>query len=336
MTQNDYLCRKIREMSIDEIRKVVDSEMRDFEPYFKAQLKSPNALLSVITNYILRRKGKQMRPMLVFLSAKATGGTSEASYAAATLIELLHTATLVHDDVVDETYQRRGQFSVNAIWNSKMAVLVGDFFLARGLDIALSTNQYDILRIVSDAVGEISEGELIQIEHANKLDITEETYFEVIRKKTATLIAACTKSGAYSAKASDEIIGKMHQFGLNLGIAFQIRDDIFDYEKSSLLGKPSGNDIKERKMTLPIIYALSQSQADERKRILKLIDKHCKEDKTAAEVIAFAQQHGGIEYARKMMLEYAQKAKDCLDSLPDSDAKTALAAIVDYNTKREK
>lgn len=323
-------------MTLDEIKRPIEKEMHDFEPFFRKQLKSPNSLLSVITNYLLRRKGKQMRPMLTFLSAKATGEISEATYAAATLIELLHTATLVHDDVVDETYQRRGQFSVNAIWNSKIAILVGDFFLARGLQISLETNQYDVLRIVSDAVGEISEGELYQIEHARKLDITEETYFDVIRKKTATLIAACTKSGAYSTKSSSEVVEAMYQYGMNLGIAFQIRDDIFDYEKSDLLGKPSGNDIKERKMTLPIIYALSRASKSESKKMMSLISNHYKEDETAVVATEFVRRYGGLDYSRQKMMEYADRAKHCLDILAESDAKQSLIAIVDYNTSRKK
>ena len=323
-------------MSIDTIKRPIEKEMNDFEPFFRKQLQSPNALLSVITNYLLRRKGKQMRPMLVFLSAKATGTVSEASFSAAALIELLHTATLVHDDVVDETYQRRGQFSVNAIWNSKIAVLVGDYFLARGLQVSLDTRQYEILRIVSDAVREISEGELVQIEHARKLDITEQIYYEVIRKKTATLIAACTKAGAYSSGAAPDVVEALYNYGSNLGIAFQIRDDIFDYEKSDILGKPSGNDIKERKMTLPIIYALSVAPTSERRRMMSLISAHYKEDKTAAEATNFVSKYGGIEYARQKMTEFADKAKKCLALLPDSEAKQSLIDIVDYNTSRKK
>lgn len=322
--------------NITEIKQPIANEMVEFEPYFKSALKSPYYLLTLVTNYILRRKGKQMRPMLVFLSAKASGTISDSTYAAATLIELLHTATLVHDDVVDETYQRRGQWSVNALWNSKIAILVGDFFLARGLKIALDGNHYDILRIVSDAVSEISEGELIQIEHARKLDITEESYFEVIRKKTATLIAACTKAGAFASGANQEYIDALYNYGLNLGIAFQIRDDIFDYEKSNLLGKPSGNDIKERKLTLPIIYALNNAPNDEAKEMRKQIRRHYKEDKTAKRATDFVVKHGGLDYSTKKMIEYSQKAKDSLSILPETDAKKALIALIDYNIERKK
>lgn len=319
-----------------EIKQPITDEMAAFEPYFKNALKAPYRLLSLVTNYILRRKGKQMRPMLVFLSAKAAGTIGNSTYAAATLIELLHTATLVHDDVVDETYQRRGQWSVNAIWNSKVSILVGDFFLARGLNIALEGNHYDVLRIVSDAVSEISEGELIQIEHARKLDITEESYFEVIRKKTATLIAACTKAGAFSSGAPTEVVEALYNYGINLGIAFQIRDDIFDYEKSSLLGKPSGNDIKERKLTLPVIFALANAPAVETKNMRSMIRRHYKKDKTAKAVTDFVVRHGGIDYSIAKMNEYSSLAKNALDILPDSDAKKSLIALVDYNIQRKK
>lgn len=224
-------------MSLDTIRQPISAEMKGFEPFFRGQLKSPNPILALVVNHILRSKGKQMRPMLVFLAAKATGGVAASTNAAAALIELLHTASLVHDDVVDETYQRRGQFSVNALWNTKVAVLVGDFFLARGLQIALEGNHYDILRIVCDAVKRLSEGELLQIEHARKFDITEETYYEIINKKTATLIAACTKAGAHSSGSDEQTVEALYNYGINLGMAFQIRDDIFDYERTGIFGK---------------------------------------------------------------------------------------------------
>lgn len=323
-------------MSLDKIKEPVKTEMADFEPYFKRQLQSPYSLLSIVTNYILRRKGKQMRPMLVFLSAKAIGDVNQATYAAATLIELLHTATLVHDDVVDETYQRRGQFSINAIWNSKISVLVGDFLLARGMQVALDGNHFDVLKIVSKAVSEISEGELVQIDHARKLDITEETYFEIIRKKTATLIGACTKAGAYSVTSDENIINTLYQYGINLGIAFQIRDDIFDYEDTGLFGKPAGNDIKERKITLPLIYALCKAPSKEKHEIMSLISRHYKKDSTAKAATEFVHKYNGIEYARKRMCEYGQKAKESLMSLPESESRQALMAIVDFNEKRTK
>ena len=225
---------------------------------------------------VITRKGKQMRPMLVFLTAKLNGEIGDASYVAATLIELLHTATLIHDDVVDETYQRRGFFSINALWKSKVAVLVGDFFLSKGLSIALDKDQIDVLKVVSHAVTEMSEGELLQIEKSRKLDITEEVYYDIIRKKTATLIAACTKAGALSVSANDERMKAMADFGENLGIAFQIKDDLFDYEKNSLIGKPTGNDIKEKKLTLPLIHALHNTDLKQRKHILSTIRRHHK------------------------------------------------------------
>ncbi len=323
-------------MTLDEIRRPIEEEMRDFEPFFRKQLQSPNRLLSVVVNYLLRRKGKQMRPMLVFLSAKATGKTSEASHTAAALIELLHSATLVHDDVVDETYQRRGQFSVNAIWNSKVGVLVGDFLLARGLRMALDSNQIDILRIVSEAVGEISEGELLQIYHARKLDVDEAAYYEIIRMKTATLIEACTKAGAYSTGADEATVACMADYGNNLGMAFQIRDDIFDYERKGVFGKPAGNDIKERKMTLPLIYALRQATTSENRQVMRQIARHYKEDKTVNMVCDIVTRYGGIDYAREVMMSYAQKAKDALAPLPDTEAKASLVGMVDFNTIRNR
>lgn len=323
-------------MSLSDIKRPIEDEMSRFEPYFSKELKSPNYLCSLLVSYLWRRKGKQVRPMLVFLSAKAVGGVTDASMVAATLIELLHTATIVHDDVVDETFQRRGQFSINAIWNSKIAVLVGDYMLARGLQVAVNNNQFEVLKVVSKCVQEISEGELEQIEHANRLDITEETYYEVIRKKTATLIAACTTSGAISAGASPEQIEALHNFGMNAGIAFQIRDDIFDYEKSSLLGKPSGNDIKERKMTLPLIYALAAAPKEQSHDMLRLIRRHYKRDSTVAKATAFVAEYGGIEYARKQMSVYSDRAKAALSIIPESEAKTALIALVDYNLERKK
>lgn len=323
-------------MSLDTIRQPISAEMKGFEPFFRGQLKSPNPILALVVNHILRSKGKQMRPMLVFLAAKATGGVAASTNAAAALIELLHTASLVHDDVVDETYQRRGQFSVNALWNTKVAVLVGDFFLARGLQIALEGNHYDILRIVCDAVKRLSEGELLQIEHARKFDITEETYYEIINKKTATLIAACTKAGAHSSGSDEQTVEALYNYGINLGMAFQIRDDIFDYERTGIFGKPSGNDIKERKMTLPIIYALHNAPAAEAHKMLKQIKHNYKDDKTVAAATAFAHQWGGMDYARERMLYYANKAKADIAFLPDSEAKESLMAMVDYNTIRNR
>jgi len=318
------------------IKAPITEEMKKFEPFFKEQLKSKIPLLDIITNYVLRRKGKQMRPMLVFLSAKLNGEITESSYISATLIELLHTATLIHDDVVDETYQRRGFFSINALWKSKIAVLVGDFFLSKGLSLSLDTDQIDVLKVVSNAVTEMSEGELIQIEKSRKLDITEEVYYDIIRKKTATLIAACTKAGALSVNANEEQISNMASFGENLGIAFQIKDDLFDYEQNGMIGKPTGNDIKEKKLTLPLIHALQKTDNKQRRKILTIIRRHHKNEKKVQEIIAFVKANGGLEYANEEMEKYAQKAIDSLASYNDSEVKTALVKMVDYTLKRKK
>ncbi|WP_027473082.1 polyprenyl synthetase family protein [Saccharicrinis fermentans] len=322
--------------SSSSIKRPIKTEMERFEPFFNKQLKSKIPLLSIITNYILRRKGKQMRPMLVFLSAKLTGTISESTYVAATLIELLHTATLIHDDVVDETYQRRGFFSINALWKSKIAVLVGDYFLSKGLMLALDTNQIGTLKVVSTAVKEMAEGELLQIEKSRKLDITEEVYYQIITKKTATLIAACTTAGAYSVDAADDKREMMNQFGTYLGIAFQIKDDLFDYEKNDLIGKPTGNDIREKKMTLPLIYVLNNCEVKERKRILSIIRRYHKNDKKVAEVIEFVRQNGGIEYTHRKMIEYKNKALEILEKFEDSEAKQSLKELVVFTTERKK
>ncbi len=318
------------------IKRPIKKEMDDFEPYFKEQLKSKIPLLSIITNYILRRKGKQMRPMLVFLSAKLCGTTSEASHVAATLIELLHTATLIHDDVVDETYQRRGFFSVNALWKSKIAVLVGDYFLSRGLMVALQNDRIGELKVVSEAVREMSEGELLQIEKSRKLDITEEVYYDIITKKTATLIAACTVAGAHSVDANEEKLQLMREFGINLGIAFQIKDDLFDYEKSGAIGKPTGNDIREKKMTLPLIYVLNNCDSKQRKKWLSTIRRYHKNDKKVAEILDFVRQNGGIEYTYNKMIEYKDKALRVLDKFEDSEAKEAMTELVQFTIERKK
>lgn len=318
------------------IKRCIHDEMKAFEPFFKARLKTSIPLLDIITNYLLRRKGKQMRPMLVFLSAKLNGEVRESTYVAASLIEILHTATLIHDDVVDETYQRRGFFSINALWKSKIAVLVGDYFLSKGLLTALDANEFEVLRIASEAVREMSEGELLQIEKSRKLDITEEVYFQIISKKTASLITSCTTAGAYSSGASPEKIETMRQFGKALGIAFQIRDDLFDYEKSGFIGKPTGNDIKEKKMTLPLIHVLNQSSNGDKRQILSTIRRHHKNEKKVQEIIEMVRLRGGIDYAYQKMMEYANQAKALLASYPESETKMALLALVDYTVVRKK
>ncbi|MFT3737142.1 MAG: polyprenyl synthetase family protein [Breznakibacter sp.] len=321
---------------IDIIKRTIQDEMKQFEPYFRSRLKTQVPLLDIVINYLLRRKGKQMRPMLVFLSAKLNGTINDSTYVAASLIEILHTATLIHDDVVDETYQRRGFFSINALWKSKIAVLVGDYFLSKGLLTALDASQFEVLRIVSEAVREMSEGELLQIERSRKLDITEAVYYDIISKKTASLIVSCTTSGAYSVGASSGHIDTMRRFGNALGIAFQIRDDLFDYEKNGFVGKPTGNDIKEKKMTLPLIHVLNNSTSSEKRQILGTIRRHHKNERKVQEIIELVRQRGGIEYAHGKMMEYSQKAKDLLVGYPESEAKAALLALVDYTVSRKK
>ncbi len=316
------------------IKAPISKEMKEIEAYFKTQLNSNIPRLNIITNYLLRRKGKQMRPMLVFLSAKLNGEPSQSSFTAAGLIELLHTATLIHDDVVDETYQRRGYFSINALWRSKIAVLVGDYFLSVGLSSALKSGQIGVLEVVSDAVKEMSEGELLQIEKSRNLNITEEIYYEVIRKKTATLIAACTKAGAYSVNATQEQLDKMHEFGTNLGMAFQIRDDLLDYEKTNLAGKPTGNDLKEKKITLPLIYVLSQMKKGEKRKILRTIRRYHKNEKKIAVIMQLVKENGGIEYAREKMTGFQNQALEILESYPPSEARESLKELVHYTTTR--
>ncbi|MBP6335501.1 MAG: polyprenyl synthetase family protein [Bacteroidia bacterium] len=316
------------------IKAPIAKVMDDFERKFRASMKSSVPLLDRITHYIVKRKGKQMRPMFVFLSAGLCGNMNETSHRAATLIELLHTATLVHDDVVDDSNERRGFFSLNALWKNKIAVLVGDYLLSKGLLLSVENKDFELLRIVSEAVKVMSEGELMQIEKARKLDISEEIYFEIIRQKTASLIASCCAGGACSAGASQETISKMHQFGEAIGIAFQIKDDLFDYGPSGIIGKPTGIDIKESKMTLPLIYALAKADYSDKKRIVNIIKNHNTNDKKVREVIEFVKASGGIEYASNKMTEYQEKAFVMLNDFPDSEYKISLKALVRFTTER--
>lgn len=299
-------------------------------------MKSDVALLNIISNYILKRKGKQIRPLFVFLSAKTCGGITESSYNAAALIELLHTATLVHDDVVDGALKRRGFFSVNALWKNKIAVLIGDYLLSRGLLLAVDGNEFQLLRIVSNAVREMSEGELLQIEKARKLDVDEEIYFEIIRKKTAVLIASCCACGAVSAGADEETIKKMRDFGEKTGIAFQLKDDLFDYGSSSAIGKPTGIDIKEKKMTLPLIYSLNNSSWLEKRKIIGIVKNHSKNKKKVQEVINYVLNSGGIEYATEKMKQYQKDALQILNSLPENDYRKKLEELVNFTVERKK
>ena len=274
--------------------------------------------------------------MFVFLSARINGDVNESTYTAASLIELLHTATLVHDDVVDDSNVRRGFFSINALWKNKVAVLVGDFLLSKGLLLSLDNDEFGLLKIVSEATREMSEGELLQIEKARKLDISEDIYFEIIRKKTASLIASCCAAGAESVKAEPELIKKMKTFGENVGIAFQIKDDIFDYESSNRAGKPNGIDIKEQKMTLPLIYLLNNSGFLEKRKIINIVKNHNNNPEKVTSVISKVNQSGGIDYARKKMVYYHDVAMKILDEFPDSKSKTAMKQLVDFTIERKK
>ena len=311
--------------------------MEFFEQKFKTSMISNVPLLNRITHYIVKRKGKQMRPMFVFLVAKmvSNGDFKERTYRGASVIELIHTATLVHDDVVDDSNRRRGFFSLNALWKNKIAVLVGDFLLSKGLLLSIDNDDFDILKHISVAVREMSEGELLQIEKARQLDITEEVYFDIIRKKTATLIAACTAIGAASVDADKNEIEKMRKFGELIGIAFQIKDDLFDYTDEKI-GKPTGIDIKEQKMTLPLIYTLNHCSKKERKWLINSVKNHNKDKKRVKEVIAFVKQNNGIDYTVKKMKEYQQTALQILGDYPASPYKDSLITMVNYVIEREK
>lgn len=310
--------------------------MNLFEDKFKKSLSSNIVLLDKIMHYIIKRKGKQMRPMFVFLTAKLFNKFNEKTYRAASMIELLHTATLVHDDVIDEANFRRGVFSINALWKNKVAVLVGDFLLSKGLLLAVKNKEYELLEIMSATVQDMSEGELLQIEKARKLDITESVYYEIIRKKTASLIAACCSSGANSVEESNIIIEKMRVFGEKAGIAFQIKDDLFDYTNSTLIGKSTGIDIREQKMTLPLIYTLNSVDKKLRNYIVDIIKNHNKNEKKVAEVIELVKQNGGLNYAKKIMIEFYTGALEILDDFEDNEAKRSLQLLLDYVINRKK
>jgi len=290
-------------------------------------------LLDKIMGYIVKRKGKQMRPMFVFLSAGTAGKIGESTFRGASLIELLHTATLVHDDVVDEANYRRGFFSVNALWKNKIAVLVGDFLLSRGMALSLANKDFDLLSIVNDAVTEMSEGELLQIEKARRLDISEEVYYEIIRKKTASLIASCCGVGACSSGADAEVVKRMHAFGQKIGMAFQIKDDLFDYGDDEI-GKPVGIDIKEKKMTLPLIYALSKSGWLEKRKIIRIVKNESEKPRKVKEVIDYVKASGGIDYAKSVMNRFHQEALQLLTTFPESDYKKSLVQLVQFTIDR--
>lgn len=314
----------------------ISKELQEFEDHFKKILRSKVPLLDIITNYILRRKGKQIRPAFVLLTAKLFGPIGLSTYTAASMIELLHTASLIHDDVVDDSYERRGFFSINALWKSKIAVLVGDYLLSKGMLLSVQRKEYELLEIVSEAVREMSEGELMQIQKVRKLDLSMDEYFTIIKKKTAALISACTASGAKSAGASEHEIMMMKEFGEFTGIAFQIKDDLLDYERSGITGKPSANDIKEKKMTLPLIYSLNESGFSEKRRIISIIRNHNNNSEKVKEVVQFVVKHGGLKYAEIKMNEYKQLAISRLGSFPDNDPKNSLIQLVEFTTNRKK
>mgnify|MGYP000205989098 FL=1 len=308
-----------------------------FEQKFLLSMSSKVALLNRITHYIVNRKGKQMRPMFVFLVAKmvANGEVSERTYRGASVIELIHTATLVHDDVVDDSNRRRGFFSVNALWKNKIAVLIGDFLLSKGLLLSIDNNDFDLLKIISIAVREMSEGELLQIEKARKLDITEDIYYEIIRQKTATLIAACCSLGAASVKPESLHVESMRKFGELIGMAFQIKDDLFDYGDEQI-GKPTGIDIKEQKMTLPLIHVLNQASKKDKKWLINSVKNHNKDTKRVKEVIVFVKDNGGLDYAVNKMKSFQEEALQLLKTYPDSDYKNSLELMVNYVIDRKK
>jgi octaprenyl-diphosphate synthase len=321
--------------SLNTIKRPIEQELKQFETHFRDAMRSPVPLLDKITYYIVKRKGKQVRPMFVFLSAKLCGQVGEPSFIAASLVELLHTASLVHDDVVDDSFERRGFFSINALWKNKIAVLVGDFLFAKGMLLALKHKAFRILEIGSEAVQAMSEGELLQMEKARRLDISEDVYYEIIRNKTASLIAFACSAGAASATDDEELIERMRLFGEKIGIAFQIRDDLFDFGTEDV-GKPLGIDIKEKKMTLPLIYALQHASKSEKRRIINIIKRHSNKPEKVKEVIEFVQNSGGLEYTKQIMLDFRNQAFELLHSFPDSEVRQSLEDLVTFVTDREK
>jgi octaprenyl-diphosphate synthase len=317
------------------IKSPIANELVIFEEKFRASVKTKVPLLDTIMSYIVKRKGKQMRPLLVLHCAKLFGEVSETTYRGAALVELLHTATLVHDDVVDESHLRRGFFSINALWKNKIAVLVGDYLLSKGLLLSLKNKDYDSLEILSTAVEEMSEGELLQIEKARKLDITEDVYFDIITKKTASLLAACCGIGAKSSNVDETTLNQVIDMGTNLGIAFQIKDDLFDYGDNKI-GKPTGIDIREKKMTLPLIYALTKASKAEKRHILRLVKKSKQGKKDVSAVIDFVHEKGGVEYAHSRMIEYKTRAEEILTNLPTTSSTEYLSTLISYVIERKK
>ena len=324
-------------VTLDQIQAPIATEMAEFEQKFRASMQTKVLLLDKIMGYIVKRKGKQIRPMFVFFTAKISGGDPlpEASYRGAALIELLHTATLVHDDVVDESNYRRGFFSINALWKNKIAVLVGDYLLSKGLLLSLENDDYALLKLVSNAVRELSEGELLQIEKARRLDITEDVYFDIIRQKTASLIASCCAVGAASAGADTEAIQRARLFGEKVGMAFQIKDDLFDYGTAEI-GKPVGIDIKEKKMTLPLIHSLQQTDWLTKRRVIYNVKNNDGRKDRVQAVIEFVKKSGGLEYAIGVMQKYRDEALTILRTFPDSPSRSSLEQLINYTIEREK
>jgi octaprenyl-diphosphate synthase len=322
--------------AVEEIKRPVSEFMEAFEDKFREAMRSSVPLLDKITNYIVRRKGKQIRPMFVFLSAQVFGEVNESTYRAAALIELLHTATLVHDDVVDDSNERRGFFSVNALWKNKIAVLIGDYLLSKGLLLSIDHNDFHLLKIVTEAVREMSEGELLQIEKARRMDISEDIYFEIIAKKTAALIAACCAAGAASVTNDEKRQDIAREFGALTGITFQIKDDLFDFGGGEEIGKPTGIDIKEKKLTLPLIFALNNSPGSEKRKIINLIKNHSEESQQVKKVIEFVIDRGGIQYATGIMHQYKEKALAQLRRMPAGEARDSLEKLLLYTVDRKK
>ena len=321
---------------IKEISGLLASDLKTFDKVFKSAMITDVALLDIILKYLHRQKGKQMRPMFVLLTAHIYGGVQPATYRAASLIELLHTATLVHDDVVDDSNERRGLFSLNALWKNKISVLAGDFLLSKGLILSLENDDFELLKIVANATKEMSEGELLQIEKARRLDITEDVYFEIIRKKTASLIASCCAVGAASAKAPPDEVEKMRLFGEKVGLAFQIKDDIFDFKKAGDIGKPKGIDIKEQKMTLPLIYMLQNMGLIERRKVIRTIKRHHQNPAKVQQIINKVNASGGIEYAESKMNDLVNDALQLIVDKPISLYTTSLINLVKFSISREK
>ncbi len=322
-------------MTIKEISEPIAHHLKDFEKYFKSQMKSNVSLLDLIIRYMTQKKGKQVRPTMVFLSAQACGGVTDRAYVGAAMVELLHTATLIHDDVVDQSSERRGIATINAEWNNKIAVLVGDFLLSRGLLTAADNNEIEFLRITSRAVRRMSEGELLQIQKSKDFNVDEETYFRIIADKTASLLATCCEVGAASSTGDTKIREALKDYGENVGIAFQIRDDIFDFGGDKKIGKPIGNDLKEKKLTLPLLYSFARVSKKSSKEVLKIIKKGDLSTENIGKVSAFVYENGGIDYSEKTARSYASKALERIEFLPGSEAKTSLMNFANFVIDRD-